>query len=175
MDRAGKSEAIDALEGVFRDSGAVIVTHYAGLTVAEMTKLRGLLRKDGAYFKVVKNTLATKALEKHRGKIDNDPATAMFTGSVGLAFAPDAVSAAKATETFAKENQKLVIIGGFMGDKLLGKKEVEALAKLPSLDQLRGQLIGLLQAPATKVAGVVQAPASQLARVLSAYANKDAA
>ena len=83
--------------------------------------------------------------------------------------------AAKATDEFSKENSKLVIIGAVMGDQVLDAKGVEALAKLPSLDQLRGKLIGLIQAPATKVAGVLQAPAGQLARVVSAYANKDAA
>jgi large subunit ribosomal protein L10 len=171
MDKAGKAESIDALKGVFEDSGAVIVTHYTGLSVADMTKLRGALRKDGATLKVVKNTLAAKALKgtSREGAVD------LFTGPVAIAFAPDPVSAAKATEAFAKENQKLVIIGGLMGEKILAKKDVEALAKLPSLDQLRGKLIGLIQAPATKIAGVVQAPAGQLARVFSAYANKDAA
>ena len=171
MDKAGKAETLEALKGVFKDSGAVIVTHYTGLNVAEMTKLRGALRKDGATLKVVKNTLAAKALNGIGGKAGTD----LFAGPVAIAFAPDPVSAAKATAAFAKDNQKLVIIGGLMGEKVLGQKDVEALAKLPSLDQLRGQLIGLIQAPATKIAGVVQAPAGQLARVFSAYANKDAA
>ena len=99
----------------------------------------------------------------------------MFQGPVAIAFSPDPVSAAKATDEFSKENSKLVIIGAVMGDQVLDAKGVEALAKLPSLDQLRGKLVGLIQAPATKVAGVLQAPAGQLARVVSAYANKDAA
>jgi large subunit ribosomal protein L10 len=163
--------ALDTLRGVFAESGVVVVAHYTGLTVAEMTKLRGLLRKDGAHLKVVKNTLAQIALD---GK-GSDAATSLFKGPVVIAYSPDPVSAAKAADTFAKENQKLVILGGIMGDKVLGKKDVEALAKLPSLDQLRGKLIGLLQAPATKVAGVIQAPAGQLARVVAAYARKDAA
>jgi large subunit ribosomal protein L10 len=171
MDKAGKSAAIDSLKGVFESSGVVIVTHYTGLTVAEMTKLRGMLRKDGARFKVVKNRLAIKAL----GGAGGGKAEGLFQGPVAIAYSPDPVSAAKAADEFARENSKLVIIGAVMGEQVLDAKGVEALAKLPSLDQLRGKLIGLLQAPATKVAGVIQAPASQLARVVSAYASKDAA
>ena len=171
MDKAGKSAALESLKGVFEESGAVVVTHYTGLSVAEMTKLRGMLRKDGAQLKVVKNTLAQIALDGKGG----DEAKDMFQGPVAIAFSPDPVSAAKATDEFSKENSKLVIIGAVMGDQVLDAKGVEALAKLPSLDQLRGKLIGLIQAPATKVAGVVQAPAGQLARVVAAYGAKDAA
>lgn len=171
MDKAGKSAALENLKGVFEESGAVVVTHYTGLTVAEMTKLRIMLRKDGAHFKVVKNRLAKIAL----GGVGGDAAQALFQGPVGIAYSPDPVSAAKAVDEFAKENSKLVIIGGVMGEKVLDAAGVEALAKLPSLDQLRGKLIGLIQAPATKIAGVLQAPAGQLARVVSAYASKDAA
>ena len=171
MDRAQKQEAIEALKGVFADSGAVVVTHYMGLTVAEMTDLRGRLRKEGAHFKVVKNTLAQKALAGSLGEAGD----ALFTGPVAIAFAPDPVTAAKVASQFAKENDKLAIRGGFMGETVLDAAGVGALATLPSLDQLRGKLIGLLQAPATKVAGVLQAPAGQLARVMGAYAAKDAA
>ena len=171
MDKAGKSAALENLKGVFEGAGVVVVTHYTGLTVAEMTKLRGMLRKDGAHFKVVKNRLAKIAL----GGAGGDQAQALFQGPVAIAYSPDPVAAAKAADEFAKENSKLVIIGAVMGEKVLDANGVEALAKLPSLDQLRGKLIGLIQAPATKVAGVIQAPASQLARVVSAYASKDAA
>ncbi len=170
MDKAGKNAALENLKGVFAESGAVIVTHYTGLTVAEMTKLRGMLRKDGAHFKVVKNRLAKIAL----GGAGGDAAQTLFQGPVAIAYSPDPVAAAKAADEFSRENAKLVIIGAVMGDKVLDAKGVEALAKLPSLDQLRGKLIGLIQAPATKVAGVLQAPAGQLARVVSAYASKDA-
>ena len=171
MDKAGKTVALETLKGVFGESGAVVVTHYTGLTVAEMTKLRGMLRKDGAQLKVVKNRLAKIALDGQGG----DAAQALFSGPVAIAYSPDPVSAAKATDEFAKENDKLVIIGALMGEEVLDANGVESLAKLPSLDQLRGKLVGLLQAPATKVAGVVQAPAGQLARVVSAYGSKDAA
>lgn len=170
MDRAQKAESIEALKGVFADSGAVVVTHYLGLTVAEMTELRGRLRKEGAALKVVKNRLAQKALNGAE-----DGAHALFKGPVAIAFGPDPVSAAKVATQYAKDNEKFSIVGGLMGEQVLDAKGVDALAKLPSLDQLRAQLIGLINSPATKIAGVVQAPAAQLARVLNAYATKDAA
>jgi large subunit ribosomal protein L10 len=171
MDRAQKQEAIEALKGVFADSGAVVVTHYMGLTVAEMTDLRGRLRNEGAQLQVVKNTLAQKALGGSIGEAGD----ALFKGPVAIAFAPDPVSAAKVATQYAKDNDKFTVIGGFMGQQVLDKSSVTALATLPSLDQLRAKIIGLLQAPATKIAGVLQAPAGQLARVIGAYAAKDAA
>jgi large subunit ribosomal protein L10 len=171
MNRAEKAESIETLKGVFADAGAVVVTHYMGLTVAEMTDLRLRLRKEGAAIKVVKNTLAQKALAGSLG----EKGDALFTGPVAIAYAPDPVSAAKVAAQFAKENDKFSLVGGFMGEEVLDQNAVKALATLPSLDELRGKLIGLLQAPATKVAGVVQAPAAQLARVFNAYATKDAA
>jgi len=171
MDRAQKQEAIETLKGVFNGAGAVVVTHYMGLTVAEMTDLRGRLRNEGAQLQVVKNTLATKALDGSIGA-EGD---ALFTGPVAIAFAPDPVSAAKVATQYAKDNDKFTVIGGFMGQQVLDKKSVTALASLPSLDQLRAKIIGLLQAPATKIAGVLQAPGGQLARVVAAYAAKDAA
>ena len=171
MDRAQKQESIETLKGVFEGAGAVVVTHNLGLTVAEMTDLRGRLRKEGAQLKVVKNTLAQKALAGSIGEAGD----ALFTGPVAIAYAPDPVSAAKVTAEFAKGNEKFSIVGGFMGQEVLDQKAVSALATLPSLDQLRGKIIGLLQAPATKVAGILQAPAGQLARVFGAYAAKDAA
>jgi len=171
MDRAHKAEAIETLKGVFADSGAVVVTHYMGLTVAEMTDLRGRLRQEGAQLKVVKNTLAQKALGGSIGEAGD----ALFKGPVAIAFAADPVSAAKVATQYAKDNDKFTVIGGFMGQQVLDKSSVTALATLPSLDQLRAKIIGLLQAPATKIAGVLQAPAGQLARVFGAYAAKDAA
>lgn len=171
MDRAQKADSIEALKGVFAASGAVVVTHYLGLTVAEMTDLRARLRKEGAQIKVVKNRLAQKALNGSAG----DAGQALFKGPVAIAFASDPVSAAKVVTQYAKDNEKFSVVGGLLGDKVLNQDAVKALATLPSLDQIRAQLIGLLQAPATKVAGVLQAPAGQLARVLNAYATKDAA
>jgi large subunit ribosomal protein L10 len=171
MDRAQKQEAIEALKGVFDSSGAVVVTHYLGLTVAEMTDLRGRLRQEGAQLKVVKNTLAQKALDGAIGEAGD----ALFKGPVAIAYGPDVTSAAKVATQYAKDNDKFTVIGGFMGEQVLDKASVTALASLPSLDQLRAKLIGLLQAPATKIAGVLQAPGAQVARVIGAYAAKDAA
>lgn len=172
MDRAQKQESIESLKSVFNDAGAVVVTHYMGLTVAEMTDLRLRLRKEGAAIKVVKNTLALKALD---GKL-GDKGEKLFTGPVAIAYGPDAVSAAKIAVQFAKENDKLKLVGGILDQSnVLDENGVRALATLPSLDELRGKLIGLIQAPATKIAGVLQAPAGQLARVFNAYATKDAA
>ena len=171
MDRAQKQEAIETLKGVFDESGAVVVTHYMGLTVAEMTDLRGRLRKEGASLQVVKNTLAIKALGGSVGEAGD----ALFKGPVAVAFAKDPVSAAKVATQYAKDNDKFTVVGGLMGEVVMDQKAVSALATLPSLDQLRGKLIGLIQAPATRIAGVLQAPAGQLARVVGAYAAKDAA
>ena len=172
MDRAQKQESIESLKSVFADAGAVVVTHYMGLTVAEMTDLRLRLRKEGAAIKVVKNTLALKALDGSLG----EKGDTLFTGPVAIAYGPDAVTAAKIAVQFAKENDKLKIVGGVLDQtNVLDENGVRALATLPSLDELRGKLIGLIQAPATKIAGVLQAPAAQLARVFNAYATKDAA
>jgi large subunit ribosomal protein L10 len=170
MDRAQKAESIETLKGVFDGAGAVVVTHNLGLSVAELNDLRGRLRKEGARYKVVKNRLAQKALNG-----GGDAAGALFKGPVGIAYAPDPVSAAKVATQYAKDNEKFVIVGGFMGETVLNTDGISALAKLPSLDQLRATLIGLIQAPATRIASVIQAPAAQLARVFSAYAEKDAA
>jgi len=171
MDRAQKAEAIETLKGVLADSGAVVVTHYMGLTVAQLTELRGRLRKEGAKLQVVKNTLVQKALDGRVGEAGD----ALFKGPVAIAYGPDPVSAAKVSTQYAKENDKFSVIGAVMGDQVLDASAVGALATLPSLDQLRAKLIGLVQAPATKIAGVLQAPAAQLARVMQAYADKDAA
>ena len=170
MDRAQKADSIEMLKDVFAGAGAVVVTHYLGLTVAEISDLRGRLRKEGATLKVVKNRLAQKALNGA-----GEGAGALFKGPVAIAYAGDAVSAAKVATAYAKDNEKFTIVGGLMGDEVLDATAIGALAKLPSLDQLRGKIVGLLQAPATKLAIVLQAPASQIARVISAHALKDAA
>tara|TARA_Y100000052_G_scaffold26765_1_gene32316 strand:- start:2648 stop:3145 length:498 start_codon:yes stop_codon:yes gene_type:complete len=165
---------MEMLKGVFDEAGVVVVAHYSGLTVAEMTNFRAKLREQGGTLKVIKNRIAKKALEGLDNK-GGDGAKDLFSGPVAIAYSPDPVGASKATVDYAKTNEKLVIIGALMEETVLDADGVQALAKLPSLDQLRGKLIGLIQAPATKVAGVVQAPASQLARVFAAYAQKDAA
>lgn len=169
MERAEKADMVETLKGIFAASGVVVVGHYAGLTVAELTQLRVRLRDAGGHLKVVKNRLAKIALDGTPGAVGAN----MFTGPTAIAFSKDPVAATKVAVAFAKEKEKFALVGGLMGDVLLDPQAVKALATLPSLDELRGKLIGLIQAPATKVAGVLQAPAGQLARVFSAYASKD--
>lgn len=171
MDRAEKAEAVEDLKGIFAQAGVVVVGHYAGLTVADMTNLRRRLREAGAKFKVVKNRLAKIALDGTPG----EAGAHLFTGPTAIAYSEDPVAATKVAVAYAKEKDKFVLIGGMLGPVVLDQQGVQALATLPSLDELRGKLIGLIQAPATKVAGVLQAPAAQLARVLNAYATKDQA
>jgi large subunit ribosomal protein L10 len=169
MDRAQKADSIEDLKTVFAGAGAVVVTHYMGLTVAEMSELRARLRKEGASLKVVKNRLAQKAMDGSAG----DAGDRLFKGPVAIAFAKDPVSAAKVVIQYAKDNDKFTVVGAVLGKTVLNADGVKALSTLPSLDQMRGTLIGLIQAPATKIAGVLQAPAGQLARVFNAYATKD--
>lgn len=156
---------------VFEDANVVIVTHYGGLTVAQMGVLRDRMRAAGASFKVTKNRLTRLALEGTKFSNLAD----LFTGPTAIAFSRDVVAPAKVAVGFAKDNNKLVIMGGGLGAERLNAAGVQALAVLPSLDELRGRLIGLISAPATKVATVLQAPAAQLARVFGAYAKKDEA
>jgi len=171
VDRAQKREAVAELNAVFSSTSSVIVTHYSGLSVAEITDLRQQMQAAGATFKVTKNRLTKLALD---GTL-YAPLTDLFTGPTGIAYSDDPVAPAKVAVNFAKSNEKLIVLGGGMGDKQLDVNGVKALASLPSLDALRGKLVGLLQAPATKLAGVIQAPASQLARVLSAQGSKEEA
>ena len=171
MDRTQKAEAVQGLNGLFADAGAVIVAHYSGMTVAQMGELRSRLRKAGASFKVAKNRLAMRALEGTPASGISD----LFKGPTGIAYSKDPVAAPKVLVAYAKENSKLKILGGVAVGAVLNPEGVKALAELPSLDQLRGKIIGLLQAPATKIAGVLQAPAGSVAWVISAYANKEAA
>jgi len=170
MDRAKKADSIEELKSVFADNATVVVTQYTGMTFVEMSDLRTRLRKEGAVLKVFKNRLAQKALNGSAG----DAGDALFKGPVALVYSADPVTAAKISAQYAKENDKLKIIGGFMGADVLTADGVKALATLPSLDELRGKLVGLLQAPATKIAGILVAPAGQLARVVKAYSDKAA-
>lgn len=171
MDRAQKEAAVAGLNQTFGQVNLVIVAQQSGLTVHESMDLRRKVREAGAGFKVTKNRLTRLALEGTKFQA----LQSLMTGPTALAFSEDPVAAAKVCVEFAKENEKLTIIGGALGEQLLDVSGVQALAKLPSLDELRGKLVGLLQAPATKVAGVLQAPAGQLARVISAYGSQDEA
>ncbi len=171
MDQAQKRELVTELNGVFSDAASIVVTHYSGLTVTEINDLRNQMRDAGASFKVTKNRLARLAL----ADTPYAPLADMFTGPTAIAFSEDVVAPAKVAVNYAKKNDKLVVLGGAMGETMLDETGIKELASLPSLDELRGKIVGLLQAPATKVAGVLQAPAGQLARVMGAYASKDEA
>lgn len=169
MNRSEKAEAIAELNQTFKDANLVVVTRQSGLTVAEVTDLRRKIRAAGASYKVTKNRLTLRALE---GTAFKSLGT-LFSGPTAIAYSKDPVAAAKVVSAFAKDNEKLTIVGGALGENVLDVAGVQALATLPSLDALRGKIIGLLQAPATKVAVVLQAPAGQVARVFGAYGAKE--
>lgn len=171
MDKAEKKELVSALNGIFSSAGVVVVAHYSGLTVAQMQDLRKQMSAAGANVKVAKNRLAKIALEG----TEVASLGTLLKGPTLLAFSSDPVAAAKVAVNFSKSNDKLVILGGAMGPTSLNANGVKALATMPSLDELRAKIVGLVQAPATKVAQLVNAPASKLARVFGAYAKSDAA
>ena len=168
MDRAAKRELVTSLHDVFQDTGVIVVAHYAGMTVAQMTDYRRRVKEAGGTVKVAKNRLAKLALR------DTDAAgmADLFKGQTCVAFSKDPIAAAKVAVKYAKENDKLVILGGAMGKTVLDSSGVKALADLPSLDELRAKLIGLLQAPMVKIARVVKEPGAKLARVVQAKASK---
>jgi len=168
VDRAQKQKLVDSLHDVLSKTELVVVTQQVGMTVAEVTNLRRQMRDGGASFKVTKNRLARRALEGTKFA----RLAPLFKGPTAVAYSTDPVAAAKVAVNYAKANEKLTIVGGAMGDTLLDSSGVKALATLPSLNELRGKLVGLLQTPATRLAVVLQAPAGQLARVVGAYANK---
>ena len=168
MDRAQKAELVAELKGTFTESGVVVVTRNLGLTVAQSTALRVKMREAGASYRVSKNTLARIATEGTPYTAIND----LLVGPTALSTSADPVAAAKVVVEFAKTNEKLEIVGGAMGDTVLDVNGVKALATMPSLDELRAKIIGLVSAPATKIAQVLQAPGGQVARVLGAYAAK---
>lgn len=171
MEKAQKAEVVESLNGLFNDAGSVVVAHYSGLTVAQMNDLRARMRDAGASFKVSKNRLVVRALQG----TPLESITHLFKGPTGIAYSADPIAASKVVVEFSKDNKNLVILGGIVGTTALDVDGVKALAQLPSLDELRGKIVGLLQAPATKIAGILQAPAGQLARVIGAYSQKDAA
>ena len=171
MDRAGKQELISTLNTSFQDTGSIVVAHYSGLTVAQMQNLRKRMKAEGATVKVAKNRLVKIALEG----TDVASIGSLMKGPTILAYAKDPVAAPKVAVAFAKDFDKLVILGGAMGSTALNADGVKALATMPSLDELRAKLLGLLVAPATKIAQLQTAPAAKLARVFSAYAEKEAA
>lgn len=171
MDRNQKAELVTSLNGVFASAGVVVVTHYTGLNVAQMTELRAKMLEAGASFKVTKNRMARLALEGTTAA----PLVELFSGPTAIAWSDDPVAAPKIVANFAKDNEALVILGGVMGETVLDVNGVKALATLPSLDELRGKLVGMISTPATRIAAVTGAPAGQLARVFGAYGSSEAA
>lgn len=171
MDRSQKTDAVAALKSTFQEVGVVVVTRNLGMTVAQSSDLRAKMREAGASYKVSKNRLAKIALEGTDYAVLAD----LLTGPTALATSTDPVAAAKAAVDFAKTTDRIEIVGGAMGSTVLDADGVKALASLPSLDELRGKIVGLIAAPATKLATVTQAPAAQLARVFGAYGAKEAA
>ena len=171
MDRSQKAGLVEELKSVFAETSVVVVTRNLGLTVAQSTDLRLKMRDAGAQFKVTKNSLTLIALEGTQ----YGPLSDLLTGPTALATSTDPVAAAKVAVDFAKTNDRLEIVGGAMGDTILDVAGVKALAALPSLDELRAKIVGLVQAPATKIARTVSEPGAQLARIFTAYAAKEAA
>jgi large subunit ribosomal protein L10 len=171
VDRAEKREFVTDFNKVLKGSEVVVVAHYSGLTVAQMSTLRRQMKKQGAGVKVAKNRLAKIALEG----TDVAHVASLLKGPTIIAYSGDPVAAPKVAVEFAKANEKFVILGGAMGATALNPDGVKALASLPSLDELRAKIIGLVQAPATKIAQLANAPAAKLARVFGAYGAKEAA
>jgi large subunit ribosomal protein L10 len=171
VDRAEKRELVTGLNDAFKSAGSVVVAHYAGITVAQMNDLRSKMRAAGATVKVAKNRLAKIALQGTEAESMQE----LFKGQTLIAFSADPVTAPKVASDFAKGNEKLIILGGAMGMTSLNADGVKALATMPSLDELRARIVGMIATPATRIAQVVNAPAAQLARVIGAYARKDEA
>jgi large subunit ribosomal protein L10 len=168
VERVQKKVVVSELKDQLIASHSVVLMHYQGLTVDEITKLRRKMRGQGASFKVTKNSLARLAV----AGTNFDKLTSLLNGPTAIAFSDDPIAAARSAVQFSNENDKLVILGGMVDDQVLDAKGVKALATMPSLDELRAKIIGILSTPATRVAGVLQAPAGQLARLFSAYAKK---
>ena len=168
MDRTQKEELVASFNDAFSEATLVVVTSQNGLSVAQSTELRQEMRKAGASFKVTKNRLTRLALKGTKFEHLSD----LFKGPTGIAYSDDPVAAARVAVRFADDNDKFVVLGGGLDEQALDVSAVTALAKLPSLDELRGKLVGMIQTPATRIAGVTQAPAGQLARVISARAEQ---
>ncbi|PWW03591.1 LSU ribosomal protein L10P [Hoeflea marina] len=171
MDKAEKREFVAELNGAFQGAGSVVVAHYAGLTVAQMNDLRSRMRVAGGTVKVAKNRLAKIALQG----TESEGVADLFKGQTLIAYCSDPVTAPKIAVEFTKVSDKLIILGGAMGSTTLDADGIKALATLPSLDELRAKLLGMIVTPATRIAQIVNAPAGSVARVIGAYARKDEA
>jgi large subunit ribosomal protein L10 len=168
LTRTQKHDIVGEVQETLKNSTSLILVHNKGMTVAEVSELRRRMRAAGAEYRVVKNRLAKLALKDSEFESASD----LFTGPTAMATSKDPVAAAKIAVEFAKTNEKLVIVGGSFANKVMDAKGVEALSKLPSLDELRARLVGMLQTPAQRIATLLQAPGSQVARVVSAYSQK---
>jgi large subunit ribosomal protein L10 len=171
VDRAEKREFVTALNSVFQSTGSVVVAHYSGLTVAQMNDLRSKMRVAGGTVKVAKNRLVKIALQG----TESEGIADLFEGQTLIAYSDDPVTAPKVASEFAKGHEKLIILGGSMGATRLDANGVKALAELPSLDELRAKIVGMISTPATRIAQVINAPAGNVARVIGAYARKEEA
>jgi len=171
VDRTQKQEVVDSLRQTFNDAGIVIVSHYIGINAGEADALRKSMRAVDARFQVIKNSLARRAIEgtPYGGIVD------LFTGPTAIAYSNDLVAAAKASVDFAKGNENLVILGGAISGQRLEPGEIRDLAALPSMDELRGKIVGILSTPASRLVGVLSAPAGQVARVIAAYGDSQEA
>ena len=171
MDRAQKEKVVEELGQIFESSGVVVVSHYAGLTVAEMQDLRARAREAGGAVRVAKNRLAKIAL-------DGQPCAGiadLLTGMTVLTYSEDPVAAAKVAQDYAKENKKFEILGGAMGENVLDQAGVDAVSKMPSREELIASIVGCIGAPASNIAGAIGAPASNIASILSTIEDKAAA
>ncbi len=170
MNRTEKTQLIENLNKSVSASSVVLVAHYKGMTVAEITDLRVKIRGIGAGFKVTKNKLTQRALVK----TPFEQISKMFVGPTAIAYSSDPVAVAKVLAEFAKANEKLVLLGGAFGETLLDSKSVIALSKMPSMNELRAKIVGMIQTPGTRIAAILKAPAGQVARVIAAHAKKAA-
>ncbi len=168
MDRIEKEALVGSMHASFEKTNLMVIAHYSGLSVAEISDLRGQMRGAGASFQVTKNKLAKLALKGTKFESLSD----LFSGPTAIALSTDPVAAAKIAVKYSKQNEKLVVLGGALGDEKLDVEAVKSLAELPSINELRGKLVGLLNAPASRLAAVIQSPAGQLARLLSAQSKK---
>ena len=164
MDRARKEELVASMHQTFQQAATVVVTHYSGMTVAQMEDLRKQIHDSGAKFQVTRNRLARRAIKGTK----YETLATLFDGPTAIAYSDDPLSAAKVTVNFSKTNEKLTVLGGAMGEMVLDESAVKALAELPSLEDLRGKIVSLLVTPASRIVGVLSAPAGQLARALAA-------
>ena len=168
MDRGQKEELVASMHEAFEDSAMVVVTHYSGLTVSELGFLRREMRNAGANFKVTKNRLTRRAIDGTKF----DHLKEMFVGPTAIAYSDDPVAPAKVAVKFAKSNEKLVLLGGALGDEVLDVAGIKELASLPSLDELRAKILGMITTPATRIAGILNAPSEQVVRLISAKSNE---